>query len=170
MAWLEDCYCFIACRRLGLLYTYLHTFKSWMYLFTMTERISATRRLEGILTIMLITRHDSYHFHSLWDFCFRKWKSWFCNSVCSRYLLYYLPFLFVWKVACTICYWTKCIFLCGEAWKNFDNFVCVHVFLYSRVTYTCFCVHNRGKILSYSNGNHQTPFCMRLTLPYLAFC
>lgn len=42
-----------------------------------------------------------------------------------------LFFLFE-KVACTICYWTRCIFLCGEAWKNFDNFflcvcVCTHM-------------------------------------------
>lgn len=80
----------------------------------------------------------------------------------------YLFFLFEkWHVQYVI---ELSVYFCVERLERILTILCVHVFLYSRVTYTCFCVHKRGKILSYSNGNHQTPFCMRLTLPYLAFC
>ena len=61
-------------------------------------------------------------------------------------------------------------FCVGRLERILTIFFCVCVFVLTCVTYTCFCVHKRGRILSYSNGNNQTPFCMRLTSAYLAFC
>ena len=47
--------------------------------------------------------------------------------------------------------------------------VCARVFVLTCVTYSCFCVHKRGGILSYSNGNLQTPFLYVFDISLFSF-